>query len=87
MRSTSGISGNGGFLMSKTTASAAVEREAFTIPDFVEAYRISRALLYLLWRHGDGPRRMRVRGRVLISRAAAEQWRDEQEAKSAGGDK
>lgn len=48
---------------------------AFTVDEFAEAYRISRATLYNLWRDNAGPTRMRVRGRVLISRAAAEDWR------------
>lgn len=55
------------------------ERLAFTINEFAKAYRISRRTLYNLWRDGAGPAKMRVRGRVLISRAAGEKWRREVE--------
>jgi hypothetical protein len=48
---------------------------AFSVQEFARAYRVSRATLYNLWRAGAGPARMRVRGRVLISREAAENWR------------
>jgi len=59
------------------------EREAFTVAEFAQAYRLSRATLYNIWKDGDGPARMRVRGRVLISRAAAENWRREVEQPEA----
>ena len=52
---------------------------AFTVDEFAEAFRLSRATVYNLWRAGAGPARMRVRGRVLISRDAAERWRSEME--------
>lgn len=51
------------------------EREAFTVAELARAYRLSKATLYNIWRDGGGPQRMRVRGRVLISREAAETWR------------
>jgi len=56
---------------------------AFTVAEFAEAYRLSRATIYNLWRDGDGPAKMRVRGRVLISRAAAEKWRRQVEQSEA----
>ena len=56
---------------------------AFTVQEFAEAYRLSRATIYNLWRDGGGPARMRVRGRVLISRDAAEAWRRQIEAEAA----
>ena len=57
------------------------EREAYTVAELAQAYRVSRATLYNLWKEGSGPRRMRVRGRVLISRAAAEMWRRQVESR------
>jgi predicted DNA-binding transcriptional regulator AlpA len=60
----------------------ATEPLAFTIDEFAEAYRLSRATIYNLWRDGEGPTKMRVRGRVLISRNAAEKWRAQMEADS-----
>jgi hypothetical protein len=59
------------------------EPQAFTIGEFAQAFRLSRATLYNLWRDGCGPARMRVRGRVLISRAAAERWREQVESQEA----
>lgn len=56
---------------------------AFTINEFAEAYRLSRATVYNMWRDGAGPAKMRVRGRVLISRAAAEKWQREVEQSEA----
>jgi hypothetical protein len=56
---------------------------AFTVEEFAEAFRLSRATVYNLWRDGCGPTKMRVRGRVLISREAAEQWRRRVEAAEA----
>lgn len=56
---------------------------AFTIDEFAEAYRLSRATVYNHWRDGAGPAKMRVRGRVLISRAAAEEWRRQVEQGAA----
>jgi hypothetical protein len=53
---------------------------AYSVNEFANAFRVSRATLYNLWRAGGGPLRMRVRGRVLISREAAERWRAEMEA-------
>jgi hypothetical protein len=56
-------------------AQQAPEAQAFTIAEFAKAFRLSRATVYNLWRAGQGPVKMRVRGRVLISREAADRWR------------
>lgn len=56
------------------------EKQAFTVDEFAEAFRLSRATVYNMWRDGSGPARMRVRGRVLISRSAAKEWRKNVEA-------
>jgi len=56
---------------------------AFTVEEFAEAFRLSRATIYNLWRDGAGPARMRVRGRVLISRDAADKWRQQVEGRAA----
>lgn len=64
----------------KTTGES-IETLAFTIDEFAQAFRLSRATLYNLWRAGGGPQRMRVRGRVLTGRAAAETWRAELESR------
>jgi len=59
------------------------ESLAFTVNEFAEAFRLSRATVYNMWRDGTGPAKMRVRGRVLISRAAAEDWRRDVEQSEA----
>jgi hypothetical protein len=56
---------------------------AFTISEFAQAFRLSRATVYNMWRDGCGPAKMRVRGRVLISREAADRWRREIESAEA----
>lgn len=67
--------------MAKQTSSSgfAPQREAFTVAELAQAYRLSRATLYNLWKSGRGPKRVRIRGRVLISRDAADCWRRELE--------
>jgi len=60
-----------------------VEPQAFTVDEFAQAFRLSRATVYNMWRDGAGPQKMRVRGRVLISRAAAEKWREQVECPEA----
>ncbi len=67
----------------RTTAEATSRQpEAFTVSEFARAFRFSRATLYALWRDGEGPKRMSVRGRVIISRAAADEWRRNRESQA-----
>ena len=56
---------------------------AFTVPEFCEAHRISRALFYILARDGRGPRVMKAGRRTLISAEAAGEWRRKMEAAGA----
>jgi hypothetical protein len=53
---------------------------AFSVSEFCDAHRISRALFYILQREGAGPAVMKVRGRTLISCEAAASWRRHMEA-------
>jgi hypothetical protein len=48
---------------------------AYTIQEFCEAYRVSRGMLYKMWRNGAGPRFFRAGSKVLISDEAADAWR------------
>ena len=57
--------------------------DAFTVTEFCERHRISRAHLYDLIREGRGPRVMRPGRRTLISREAASDWRREMEKRNA----
>jgi hypothetical protein len=65
-------------------AAAACTVLAFTVPEFCEAHRISRALFYLLLKRGDGPRLLKAGRRTLITVDAAAEWRRRMEAATAG---
>jgi len=52
----------------------AVEKRAYSIPEFCEAYSISRAKVYLTWAEGVGPTRTKIGARVVILVTDAEQW-------------
>ena len=59
-------------------------RAAYSIEAFCEDYGgICKATLYNMWKNGEGPRYMQVRGRRLISVEAAEQWRRDLEEATA----
>lgn len=62
-----------------TTTAARVPRDAFTIPEFCEAHRISQSTYYKLRNAGLGPREMRSLRKVTISVEAAALWRRERE--------
>jgi excisionase family DNA binding protein len=55
---------------------------AYTIAEFCEAYRISRAHLYVLLRKGDGPKTFTAGRRRLIGRDAAAEWVRRNEARA-----
>lgn len=50
------------------------EIQAYSINRFVRAYGISRSMLYNMWADNAGPRRVVVRGRVLILAEDAKAW-------------
>ena len=56
-----------------------VTRQAYTVEEFCEAYRISRAMFYVLQAQHKGPRIMKVGRRTLISDEAAKEWRSRME--------
>lgn len=56
-----------------------VLREAYTIPEFCEAHRISQSMYFKLRNAGLGPREMRAMRKVTISLEAATDWRRERE--------
>ena len=49
-------------------------RAAYTIPEFCESHRLSRAKLYQLWAAGTGPKFINVGVKRIISVEAAEAW-------------
>ena len=67
------------------TRKAHVAPAAFTVAEFCEAHRISRALFYLLLRENNGPRLLKAGRRTLVTVDAAAEWRQKMEAASAGG--
>ena len=60
-----------------------VARAAFTVREFCTAYRISEDMFWKMRRNGWAPALMKVGTKVLISTAAAEQWKREREAAGA----
>lgn len=54
----------------------------YTVSEFCSTHRLSRAKLYQLWDAGQGPQRMQIGTKVLISIEAAEKWRRQREAAS-----
>jgi len=55
-------------------------RMAFTIDEFAEAHRMSRGMVYKLWKAGIGPRWMNVGSKRIITDEAAAEWRRERQA-------
>jgi hypothetical protein len=49
--------------------------DAFSIEEFCRRHRVSRSTFYNMRALGLGPKEMRVMGRALITREAAEAWR------------
>lgn len=48
---------------------------AFTVDEFCNAHRISRATFYEHLKRGEGPTIMKVGHRTLVSAEAAAEWR------------
>jgi len=55
--------------------SRAYPLDAYTIPEFCHAHRISRAHYYVLRRRGLGPDEAALLGRKIITKEAAARWR------------
>jgi len=49
---------------------------SYTIPQFCDAYHISRGHYYALKEQGLAPKELRLGRRVIITRRAAEEWED-----------
>ena len=52
-----------------------MDKLCFTVNEFCEAHRVSRARFYTMLSEGIGPRVMKVGGRTLVSSEAAQDWR------------
>ncbi len=64
---------------------AQVAPAAYTVAEFCESHRISRALFYILLRDDRGPRLLKAGRRTLITLDAAAEWRRRMEAATAEG--
>lgn len=60
----------------------AVDRFAYSVPEFAKAHGLSRAHFYNLLRDGKAPKVMYVGRRTLVSREAAADWRRRMEAEA-----
>jgi hypothetical protein len=56
--------------------------ESYTPETFAKAENISRAMLYLLWKRGQGPRYYQIGNRRRISYEARLEWQREREAEA-----
>jgi hypothetical protein len=59
---------------------------AYTVNEFCNAHRVSRAKLYQLWAAGLGPRFMHVGSKRIITIEAAADWRRAGEAIAASAE-
>jgi hypothetical protein len=59
------------------------DAEAFTVPEFCEAHRISEGFYYKLKRLGLGPIETKLLSKVIITKENAEAWRRQQGADAA----
>jgi predicted DNA-binding transcriptional regulator AlpA len=53
-----------------------VELRAFSVPEFCQAHRISRAFFYKLLKAKSGPRILKLGYRTIVSAEAAAEWRN-----------
>jgi Helix-turn-helix domain len=51
-----------------------VQPAAYTVSEFCEAFRLSRATFYNLRQRGEGPRLLRAGRKILVSTDAAADW-------------
>jgi len=59
------------------------EGDAYTIDEFCQRNRISKAFYYKLRKKKQTPDELRLGGKVLISKEAAARWRAQREAGGA----
>jgi hypothetical protein len=55
----------------------------YTVPEFINAHKISRAVFYKLLKLGLGPKLMKVGARTLITAESAQEWRFRMESLTA----
>jgi len=60
-----------------------MDKQCFTVNEFCESHRISRARFYEMLREGVGPKVMKCGSRTLVSVEAAADWRRRMESAAA----
>jgi|SRR5271166_6183716 len=67
---------------SGTKLGGAMDKDAYTIPEFCQRHGISASHFFELAKQGLGPRTMSVGRRRLVSKEASAEWRRERETSS-----
>lgn len=60
-----------------------MDKQAFTIAEFCEAYKVSRGRLHELDQAGLGPKTYRIASRPYVSLSAAREWQQRMESGAA----
>ena len=58
-------------------------KQAYSIPDFLTAYSLSRSALYRLWNENRGPAALRIGRKVIILVDDARAWAEQLKADAA----
>jgi len=61
------------------------ERIAYGVSEVAQILGVSRSWLYRLWQAGDGPPRIRIHGRILVSVNDLRSWLDNNAHKEPPG--
>ena len=60
-----------------------MQKQAYSIPDFLEAYSLSRSALYRLWNENRGPVQLRIGRKVIILVEDANLWVERMKSEAA----
>jgi predicted DNA-binding transcriptional regulator AlpA len=60
-----------------------MQKQAYSIPDFLTAYSLSRSALYRLWNENRGPAALRIGRKVIILVDDARAWAEQLKADAA----
>jgi len=60
-----------------------MEKQAYSISDFLEVYSLSRSALYRLWNENRGPATLRINRKVIILVKDAQAWTEQLKADAA----
>ena len=60
-----------------------MSKQAYSIPDFLEAYSLSRSALYRLWNEQRGPSVLRIGRKVIILVEDAKLWAEQMKSETA----